>query len=564
MKYKVLYFIGFLSLGLMLGYFIFGSDVKAVPVAEIQDQHGKWTCSMHPSVDGKEGAKCPLCAMDLVFMDAQDTGGLKPNQFVMTEDAVALANISTTKVAHGSVEDGTLRLTGEIKMNRETEAIQTIIFDGRINTLYPDAVGKKVRKGQKIGLVYSPELYSAQDRFLTTASYQGTINEKLYQTARNTLGLWKVTDAQIEEILKLGKPMSNFPLYADVSGTVVEVFASEGKYYKEGEPLFKTADLRTVWAVFDAFEHQLPFLKVGQDVAIGLKGIKGAPISGKIALIEPMVDQVSRTVAVRVVLDNSDGKLLPGMFATATVSLEKMEDIITIPASAALWTGKRSVVYKKIDGDKPIFEMQEVLLGKKVNNRYEVVQGLYPDDIIVTEGAFTIDAAAQLQGKRTMMSMPSETDSPETKDGVLEENPSINLEVKAVTDFSTITHSYMAIKDALVASDASKTQSLAAEMLRHIAQEEVDINTSAQLRTILAKLETTHTLELQRNRFKELSDLFIQLNSKKALVNETIYRQHCDCVNGGGASWLSYQKEVRNPYFGDVMLTCGRVEEVFK
>lgn len=403
---KIGIYLAFLISGLALGYIVFMPKNRAVEqyTQSISEKSSKWTCSMHPEVDGKENGRCPFCAMDLVFVENGSAIEESSERFKMTDEAIALANIQTIKVGYDSMYDQVLTLSGLITTNPEKDAIQTTLFDGRIDELYTNVVGKKIRKGQVIGLVYSPELYSAQDKLLTSVSYKQT-HQKLYDAARNTLGLWKMTDLQIDAMLESGKPIMNFPLYADVTGTVVEVLASEGNYYSKGDPLFKISNLNTVWAVFDAYESQLNLLRVGQEVEMSLINFSKQKVKAEISFIEPILNKNKRTVPVRVVIDNSGGLLKPGMFVQAKVKVDAPERrLISIPKSTVLWTGKRSVVYRKPFENQAIFEMVIVELGQQLGDGYQVLDGLEFGDEIVAEGAFTIDAAAQLRGKNSMMS----------------------------------------------------------------------------------------------------------------------------------------------------------------
>ncbi|MBT8188457.1 MAG: efflux RND transporter periplasmic adaptor subunit [Croceitalea sp.] len=560
----------FALLGLLIGFIFFGNN-EAEPVSEDTSNmtvNGRWTCSMHPQIEGQENGTCPLCAMDLVYMATADTL-ISKNQFKLSDNALALANVQTISVGQGTKADLSLKLSGTISTNTETDAIQTTLFDGRIDQLYANYIGKKVRKGQEIGLIYSPELYLAQDKLLTSISYRET-HQKLYNAARNTLGLWKMTDEQIDAMLESGTPMMNFPLYADVTGTVTEVMAAEGNYYSQGTPLFKTSDLRTVWAVFDAYESDLEFLEVGQEVKLKFTAHPGESISAKISLIEPIVNSVSRTVSVRVVLNNKDNKFKPGMFVEGTINKSINADaMVSIPKSAVLWTGKRSVVYQKPFPDKPIFEMTEVLLGKRLENEYEVLDGLQPGDVIVSEGTFTIDAAAQLNGKKSMMSKGTMDDMdkiPNDSRMKLKDVPTkININAGFEKEFDGILKNYMALKDALVQTDPWLATKEAQSLLNNISSSTNNNEVQSHLQKISLSLEriiNSKDVVKQRRAFKNLSEIMLFLAPSMNKLRGTVYVQHCDCVDGfTGGSWLSYDEKILNPYFGDEMLTCGRIEK---
>ena len=252
--------------------------------------------------------------------------------------------------------------------------------------------------------IYSPELVSAQQELITASSLKESQPE-LYKAVRNKLKLWKLSDKQIEQIEKSSKVQENFPVYANVSGTVSEIMVEAGDYVKKGSPLFKIANLGTVWAVFDTYENQVSLLKEGQNIDIVTKSYPDKTFNAKISFINPVLNSSTRTIEVRAVLQNPKGQLKPGMFVAGTLALasDKKDNTMVIPESAVLWTGERSVVYIKTSLENPTFEMREIKIGDAVNGGYIVLSGLESGDEIVTNGTFTVDAAAQLKGKKSMM-----------------------------------------------------------------------------------------------------------------------------------------------------------------
>ena len=560
-----------LTCGILLGYLFFGgsSDAeKELDQSQIRTM-GRWTCSMHPHVEEEESGTCPLCAMDLVYMeDAEQI--LSDDQFQMTESALALANIQTTKVGVLDGEGISLRLSGTITTNAETDAVQTTLYEGRLDALYPDYIGKKVWKGQEIGKIYSPELYLAQDKLLTSVSYRET-HPKLYDAARYSLGLWKMTDEQIDEMLKSGKPMMNFPLYSDVTGTVTEVLGQEGSYYDEGTPIFKVSNLNKVWAIFDAYEEQLPLLKVGQKIEVAFTALPNKRITGKIDFIEPILDSNRRTAVVRTVLQNRNGELKPGMFAEAKVNGIMPEDkgLLTVPESAILWTGKRSVVYVKPYGDQPIFELTEVDLGQRLENVYVVLSGLNVGDEIVTAGAFTIDAAAQLIGKTSMMNreLPIHGEHHEMPQKEIKDtNAPRPLHISEVDKIDVFLSHYFELKDALVGTDfelaKEKAKKLSAVLDGILNAPHLDAAPWTNLNKQLKQMNSAEEIEEVRAYFKPFSKELIGLVKNVEGHENTIYVQFCPMAdNNKGAFWLSLQEEIRNPYYGEKMLICGVVKE---
>ncbi len=556
-----------LLIGLLLGYFLFNSGTEERYHDHTQETLAvtSYTCSMHPQVSKDKYGKCPMCGMDLVAKNIMSDGTtLGVNQFYMSENALALANVETTVVGFNDNKDNngtTMVLSGKITSNDRTNAVQTTLFDGRIDKLDVNFVGEYVKKGDKIGLIYSPEMYLAQDKLLTSASYKDT-HQKLYAAARNTLGLWKMTDAQIDEVLKTGKPMMNFPLYADVSGTVTNIMAAEGNYYKQGDPLYKVSNLYTVWAVFDAYENQLPFLKVGQDIIINSSAFKGEPIKAKISFIEPVMDEDKRTVSVRVTLNNKDRKFKPGMFVQGSAIVNYESQQLTVPKSAVLWTGERSVVYVKSNADAPTFEMTQVSLGESVGDSYFILDGLSPGAEVVTNGTFTVDAAAQLQGKKSMMNSKEEGNV----SSLNLEGTKVLLEIKESPHISKLVHAYFDLKDQLVKSDSKKSSAEALKLqaiLGRIDFNHLDESLKADLENFKEynnAIAVAKGLEEQRVQFKNLSQQMIIIVDKIGGLSKPIYLQHCPMAdNNSGANWLSFDSDIKNPYFGDKMLTCGTV-----
>lgn len=413
MKKNVLY-IGLAVIGgLLAGYLIFGNNSNE----GLDDEHDHsqemvsgemWTCSMHPQIMQPEPGDCPICGMDLIPAES-GADGLALGQFKMTKNAMALADIRTTTVGSGTSGDNTLKLSGTIVENEKAIATQASYFAGRIEKLFINFEGEEVRSGQQLATIYSPELVSAQQELITAASLKES-QPALYQAVRNKLKLWKLTEKQIQQMEESGQVLEYFPIYANVSGTVSVIMVKEGDYVKQGQPLFKLANLSSVWAVFDAYENQVSLLKEGQKIDIVTKAYPDTRFDAKISFIDPVLNSATRTIEVRAVLQNPKGQLKPGMFVAGMIGLTSKikDDMIVIPESAVLWTGERSVVYIKTDLENPTFEMREITLGDMLNEGYVVLNGLQNGDEIVTNGTFTVDAAAQLKGKKSMMNEKAE------------------------------------------------------------------------------------------------------------------------------------------------------------
>jgi len=282
---------------------------------------------------------------------------------------------------------------------------QVAHIGGRIDKLLVNFTGEPVRKGQLLAIIYSPELVTAEQELIEAAKSKESQPE-IYQAAREKLMQWLLTEKQIAQIESSGKVKTNFEVYSNTSGIVTAKRVNTGDHVSEGSVLYDIANLSHVWVLFDAYESDLPFLKVGNTISFTLQALPGTNFSANIQFIDPVIDPVNRVAKVRVEVSNAGGKLKPEMFATGIVkaNLNEFKDKLVIPRSAVLWTGKRSIVYvKQPDSEEMNFKMREIELGPMLGNSYVVLSGLDEGDEIVTDGTFSVDAAAQLAGKPSMM-----------------------------------------------------------------------------------------------------------------------------------------------------------------
>ncbi|WP_440069687.1 efflux RND transporter periplasmic adaptor subunit [Tenacibaculum discolor] len=559
---KYITYIAILIAGVFLGWLLFGgsSNGKAAHNHTTEEKGKMWTCSMHPQIMQPEPGDCPICGMDLIPAEA-GAEGLAANQFKLTKNAMALANVQTTVIGNAISTDNTITLSGKIAENEKSNAVQVSYFAGRIERLNVNFTGEKIRKGQLLATVYSPELVKAQQELLTAASVKEN-QPALYKAVRNKLKLWKLSENQINQIEKTGKVKENFPVYATVSGTVSEKLVEQGDYVSQGQALLKIANLNSVWANFDVYENQISNFKVGQDISITTNAYPNETFKAKVSFINPVLNQETRTVTMRAVLNNSKGKFKPAMFVTGKVEAteKQTKEQLSIPATAVLWTGKRSVVYVKPDVSKPVFEMREVVLGGKAGDNYQVEKGLKSGEEIVTNGIFTIDASAQLQGKKSMMNHTKE---------IIE---SFSTPKAFKEQLQKAYDGYIGLKDALVKTDANAAKTSAENLQKELTLVDMKLLTNEEahkqwmqlipaLKSSNIEIAKTTDVDTQRKYFKVLSEHFI-VAVQSFGINEVAYKQYCPMADSDkGAYWLSKEKQVLNPYFGDMMLKCGEVKE---
>jgi Cu(I)/Ag(I) efflux system membrane fusion protein len=322
----------------------------------------------------------------------------------LTKEAAELANVQTSVVTKQEpIKE--IRLYGKVQADERLLQSQVAHIPGRIEKLFVNFTGEGVRKGQTLALIYSAELVTAQQELLEAVKTKQTQPE-IYEAAKDKLRQWMLTDEHISEIETSGKVQNNFEVVSNTTGIVVARRVNYGDHVAQGAVLYDIADLSHVWVMFDAYESDLPFLNQGNMITFNVQAIPGANFTGNIIFIDPVIDPITRVSKVRVEINNQARKLKPEMFATGILNanLAEYKNNYIIPRSAVLWTGKRSVVYvKQTETNEFIFKIREVVLGPMLGNNYVIISGLTEGEEIVTQGTFSVDAAAQLEGKPCMM-----------------------------------------------------------------------------------------------------------------------------------------------------------------
>lgn len=582
----------FVVAGILVGWLIFHSpkQVETSPATEIhehsKEEHTIWTCSMHPQIRMDEPGDCPICGMDLIPLTKADAE-IDDNAIEMSESAIKLAEVQTSMVTKG-VASKDILLYGKIQVDERLKQSQTAHVPGRIDKLMVNVTGEQVKKGQLVATIYSPELVTAQKELLEALSLKDKY-PSLVEAAHEKLRNWKLSEEQIAEIEKSGKVTSDFSLYATTSGIVANLKVSEGDYVSKGTVLFEVTNLSNVWGVFDAYESDLHWISLNQKVDFTAQSVPGKTFTGKITFIDPVIDPVKRTARVRVELDNASQQLKPEMFINGIIhsNLKNSSNELTIPQSAVLWTGTRSVVYAKVPGaESPTYKMREITLGAATKDTYVVADGLQEGEEIVTNGAFSVDAAAQLAGKTSMMNPSGEKMSTghnhagmdmggesmpnsEAKVEPVETDPKFKAQLTMVYD------TYIKMKDAFVASDPARVSEEAKKV--ETAIQKVDMKLLKgnahmawmdQLKTLnsaIKAIASESDIEKQRFEFSNFNNAFYKSLKMFGIENETAYYQFCPMAfDNKGGYWLSETEEIRNPYFGDMMLSCGENRDSIK
>jgi membrane fusion protein, copper/silver efflux system len=357
-----------------------------------------YTCSMHPSVKQNTPGKCPICGMNLtpVTKEQQEQG------VVLIDDARRqLIGVRTAPVVEGPLQRS-FRAVGQITYDESAITDVNLKVHGWITKLFVSQTGQKVTRGQPLFLLYSPDLFSAEQDFLlanqgaTSGAAGGaspTRMEMLGRAARQRLHLMGLSDAQIDAVAKKGAPSESIAIPSPASGFVIEKNVVDGASVDAGMRLYRIAALNKVWVEAEVYEADLPHVHVGQTASVTLDYLPGHAYDAKITYIAPYLEPTSRTGRVRVELANKDLELRPGMYASVILATEPVTRV-QVPAAAVVYTGPRRLVF--VDLGEGRFRPQEVKVGTEANGMYEVLSGLAPGDTVATSGVFLIAAEARI------------------------------------------------------------------------------------------------------------------------------------------------------------------------
>jgi Cu(I)/Ag(I) efflux system membrane fusion protein len=471
-----------------------------------------WTCSMHPQIRQQGPGLCPLCQMALVEVPAGGGGG-GLRRLTVSPAARALMNLQTAPVEKKYVSHE-VRMVGKVDYDETRLKYITAWVPGRLDRLYVDYTGAKVTRGDHLVYLYSEEVYAAQEELIQALRYNrlrgnqsATTNQpriNLAESAREKLRLWGLTDQQIQQIESQQTPTDHITIYSPISGVVIEKLRQEGDRVALGDRIYTVADLSQVWVHLDAYESDLTWLRYGQEVAFTTEAYPGETFVGRIAFIQPVLDDKTRTVKVRVNMPNPDGRLKPEMFGNGIVHVRvgvggrvvepdlagkwispmhpeiikdgpgtcdicgmplvpveslgylttperELAKPLVIPVSAALVTGRRAIVYVEVpDAETPTFEGREIVLGPKAGDYYVVRSGLGEGELVVSHGNFKLDSEIQLQARPSMM----------TPDGGIVAGAGKGLPTKFVKQMRALIALHTAIADAMEDNDWSRAGGL--------------------------------------------------------------------------------------------------------
>lgn len=326
------------------------------------------------------------------------------NQVKISTDKVQKLGVKTEPVLSRKMVN-TVRAVGQFQFNEQRLSTVTTKFEGYIEKLYVNTTGQPVKRGQPLMEVYSPELVSAQEEYLIAWHGRQSLSNgtseslvgvgQLADSALKRLRNWDISEAQLQRLKRDGKATRTLTMYSPANGVVLEKTAVQGMRFMPGEPLFKIADLSTVWLLADVFEQDIALVHVGQTVNITVNAYPGKELKGKIDYIYPTVTSETRTAKVRIVLANPDGILKPDMYASIQLMSGHGASVLAVPDSAVIDSGTRQVVLVQLT--EGLYEPREVKLGMRSDGYVEVAEGLSEGENVVVRANFLIDAESNLK-----------------------------------------------------------------------------------------------------------------------------------------------------------------------
>lgn len=380
-------------------------DANAAPALPGERKVLYWYDPMHPKYRSDKPGTAPDCGMDLVPKYAEDQPApMTPGSVMISSDKQQLIGVRTTGVNRETlVRD--VRTTGQITADETKIAHVHVKINGFIEQVFVDYIGQLVKKGQPLFTLYSPDLVSTQEEYLIAKRGEKTLgssqfaevaqgSQSLLRSTRERLKLWDISDDQIKKLDETGEVSRTLTFYSPITGFVMDRKAFPQTSVTPDTELYTVSDFSTVWVNADVFEYEVPYVKVGQHAQIQLSYFPGKTWNGRVSFIYPTVDQMTRTVKVRLEFPNPDLQLKPQMFANVELKINYGNQIV-VPQEAVLDSGKEQRVFvAKGDG---YFEPRKITAGAQLDGKVVVLSGLKVGETVVSSGNFLVDSESQLK-----------------------------------------------------------------------------------------------------------------------------------------------------------------------
>lgn len=532
-----------------------------------------YTCGMHPWVILPHPGSCPICSMKLVPLDPAKFSGQ------VTIDPVVAQNIGVRveKVGVGSL-GGELRTVGTVDYDETRLGDVNLKVSGWIEKLYVSYLGQKVRQGQPLFSLYSPDLYAAEEEYLLAYRAQRAVKgeesntRQLIEAARTKLSYFDIGPDQIRALERRGTPKKTMVIRSPHAGVVTEKHAVEGMKVTPGMTAYRIADLSRVWVMATVYEYQSQQIKLGQRATMTLTYVPGEKLEGKVVYIYPYLDQRTRQINVRLEFPNPKLTLKPGMYATVVFEGLSGERRVLVPRSAVIDTGERQVAFVSLGQGR--FEPRQVRMGgETADGKVEILSGLEAGELVVTSGQFLIDSEARMREALAKMMTPAAAQQEAAPAPAATAALSV-LPPKTAPALGTALDGYLAVGTAL-SGDSARDLGVSARKVVEAMDAVLAVEIpgqpqfwrqhaeAARVRDQARALAAAGTIDQARRTFASLSAELGQLLRATGVppgYGKQLEELHCPMypdAKSGGSVWLQVAGPVRNPYFGKAMLTCS-------
>ena len=565
-----------------------------------------WTCTMHPSVHSKDPGKCPICSMDLVPVKkntapknesktaatSAGTGSMgnmnmtpssktsgEPSEFTVPVERQQQIGVTYATVTKRPIQLS-IRSVGVLESDTSKIFDYVARVDGYVQELKVASPGQQVSQGQPLMTIYSPDLRSTEQELVNLLNDRDrgatnrAANDQLIDASKRRLKLWNVSDQEIAELERSRRASDQLILRSPFDGVVNEVMARPGMNVKMGDKLVGVLNLSVLWVWAEFYENEVGLLKQGQTIDVSLPVFPNQIFQGQIAVINPVIDAAKRTARVRIDIPNARSQLRPGMYANVAVKIDGGEGL-TIPVQAALPTGERMLVFLDRGEGKLLPRYIQVSRsfttfdGHEQGSYYQVVNGLQEGDRIVASANFLIDAESQVQGALKDW----QGEQPEGSPAMTEKVPGQSSNSNFNSAVKPLLESYKRIHMLLVENRSSQVPA-ESETLQKAVHGLVNVDPSSRperYKELLTKLDssadqlTAKDINQSRVEFGQLSaDLIAFLREFPPKLEDPLYTIKCPMWNKSPSVWLQDSTDVKNPFLGPDMPTCGTVQETLR